>query len=156
MSDQLDPVDLQNSNLSHFFVYGTLKSKQCRESCWGESPLQIQPAWTVGELYDLGPYPGMLHGQDRVLGEVWTFPRSLATQVRQTLDAIEITDQPGVPNLYNREVIPVEALDGKSFRAQAYFYAQSSQIRDHASRLYPDQTIQGNSYAVWPPRSYDS
>ena len=41
------------------FVYGTLKKNQLRGSLWPRPPIALGPAITLGELWDLGSYPGL-------------------------------------------------------------------------------------------------
>ncbi len=60
-------------SINAVFVYGTLKTGQCRESCWPRKPLEVRRAWTLGALYDTGPYPALFAGEDMVAGQVWIF-----------------------------------------------------------------------------------
>lgn len=50
------------------FVYGTLKTGHCRAGLLGET--EHEPATVVGELIDLGAYPGLRRGTDVVRGEL--------------------------------------------------------------------------------------
>jgi gamma-glutamylcyclotransferase (GGCT)/AIG2-like uncharacterized protein YtfP len=68
------------------FVYGTLKRGQVRERSWPRQPLAVEPAWTLGRLFDLGPYPGLLAGTDRVLGELWRFAAEDLPETLRVLD----------------------------------------------------------------------
>ncbi len=56
------------SPVQAFFVYGTLKTGQCRERCWPCKPIETRAAWVYGELYDTGPYPALFAGSDMVGG----------------------------------------------------------------------------------------
>jgi gamma-glutamylcyclotransferase (GGCT)/AIG2-like uncharacterized protein YtfP len=98
---------MDNDEITSFFVYGTLKRGQLRESCWPHAPRSIQAAYVRGSLFDLGPYPAMTTGEDWVAGELWTFAARHIETTLQTLDQIE-GYQPGrALNLYLRSVLPV-------------------------------------------------
>ena len=71
-----------------------------------------------GELYDLGPYPGLLDGEGQVLCEVY-FSSNLIHDI-SFLDQIEGTNLD--PPLYQRKLIPVECDDGKLRFGICYFY----------------------------------
>ena len=73
------------------FVYGTLKTGQCRANRWPLEPLSIHPAWTRGTLYGRDDYPAMTEGADRVLGELWQFAETQMELVLKRLDEIEGT-----------------------------------------------------------------
>lgn len=84
------------------FVYGTLCRGQCRETCWPLLPLGVHPAWIEGTLFGRGDYPALRPGNQRVGGECWFFAKRDADLVTAALDEIEVTNQPGHPNLYDR------------------------------------------------------
>ncbi len=137
-------------NLEHVFVYGTLKRGQCRECCWPHLPVETQPAWTYGKLIDLGSYPGLLAGQDRVLGEVWSFHTAQINKVFDTLDRVEVTNQPGIPNEYNRIRINVQLLEKReTIVASCYLYAHPESAEKYKlvpARMSADQEL----FVVWP------
>lgn len=161
------------TNVVHFFVYGTLKRGQCREQCWPVAPRRVQFGWTSGWLYDLGPYPAMvavdawapsgrgdLSLAPRVAGELWSFDASHLALVTQVLDEIEVTNQPGQPNLYDRRLVDVvvpttnQDASGESsavsvIAAEAYFYANVAELAamDPVQQvvMYQDQRL-----ASWP------
>jgi len=133
----------------HIFVYGTLKRGQCREKCWPAPPLQICSAWTMGKLIDLGPYPALLDGADRVFGEVWSFDSLDIARVREELDEVEVTNQPGIPNEYDRVPVLVQLFDGTEVTAECYRYvSRSSAVR--RTPMAPSLWIQNHRYVVWP------
>jgi gamma-glutamylcyclotransferase (GGCT)/AIG2-like uncharacterized protein YtfP len=147
--------------IRHFFVYGTLKTGQCREKYWPVVPLSIQPAWTLGELYDLGPYPAMLPGTQRIAGELWTFNQADIETTRRVLDRIECTNQPGCPNEYDRVVTEVHTFNHAgsampTFPAETYFYTDARQLKKSAKQIVPTVPIENQYYAVWPVGSIDS
>lgn len=92
------------------FVYGTLKREQLRGRLWPRPPLSIEPAIATGTLYDLGPYPGLVDGDQLVLGEVWTFRREDLQETLLVLDRIEGFDPKSDSGEYVRRVIQVEIL----------------------------------------------
>lgn len=115
--------------VSSFFVYGTLKRGQYREHCWPVAPLSVRPAWTGGCLFSRVDYPAMTSGDDRVLGELWTFADQHVAQVVARLDQIEGTNQPRQPDLYRREVVCVFDLgDVPLGQAFAYLYETEPEI----------------------------
>ena len=108
----------------NFFVYGTLKRGECRQHMWPRTPLVVEEAWVLGELYDAGSYPALLAGTDKVLGELWSFSPADFEAIVNVLDEIE-EYRPGDPyNLYNREVIDCETLSGRRTTAHTYLYAR--------------------------------
>lgn len=131
-----------------FFVYGTLKTGQCRQRCWPRQPLKIQPAFVRGSLYDLGPYPAITRGDDWVQGELWWFDASDCPQVQSTLDEIEGFNQDGYPDLYLREQANCfhssEAIE-HFCSAQIYRYANIAELTPQ-QRMKPgcDQIVR------WP------
>ncbi|TWU40257.1 AIG2-like family protein [Novipirellula aureliae] len=125
-----------------FFVYGTLKQGGCRDSLWPCVPLKITSAWTYGTLYDRADYPAMMPGQTRVKGEYRLFRESELPEVLEAIDAIEGTNQYGVPDLYHRVVVDVFAEDMTRIgKAYTYHYAIDP-AADGFSRMMPrgDQT----------------
>ncbi len=113
-----------------FFVYGTLKRGQCREQRWPAKPLSICPAWTKGQLYSRHDYPAMIVGDDRVIGELWTFARADIDRVVKVIDAVEGANQAGQVDLYRRVSSPIfDPAD--QFLTQAYLYLYGTDpVRD--------------------------
>jgi gamma-glutamylcyclotransferase (GGCT)/AIG2-like uncharacterized protein YtfP len=93
------------------FVYGTLKENQLRGSLWPRQPIAIVPAITLGELWDLGSYPGMHPGSDWVLGELWIFRPNDIQETFRVLDEIEDYDPKEDRGLYLRRQIDVRGLE---------------------------------------------
>lgn len=120
-----------NSQQAYFFVYGTLKSGQCRESCWPADAAEVRQAEVNGLLYDLGPYPALRDGEGRVTGELWVFDCRHEAAILRVLDKIEgYANSPR--DLYRRVRIPVRCGD-RAFEAWTYFICaeppESSRIR---------------------------
>lgn len=146
-------------SLEHIFVYGTLKADQCRGDQWPLQPVHRCRGWTLGALYDLGPYPALYYCCDDdpqseawVLGEVWSFHADDLPQVLDVLDAIEVTNQPGMLNEYDRERVVVELEDGGRVIAQTYIYCDRRQLTD-GRRVRPWLKLNGKLMAVWPRAS---
>ena len=110
------------------FVYGTLMQGEVRSRFWPRRPLRIEPASTLGRLYDLGPYPALLEGTDTVLGELWHFERADVPETLAVLDRIECYGQEGV-DLYVRRVVDCRTLDGGGATAFAYFLADATRAK---------------------------
>jgi gamma-glutamylcyclotransferase (GGCT)/AIG2-like uncharacterized protein YtfP len=134
----------------HIFVYGTLKRGQCREQCWPVPPISIVAAWTLGAVYDLGPYPAMIAGSSRIAGQLWTYSESQIDAVRKELDCIEVTNQPGYPNEYDRVEIEVNLLDGSKLLAETYLFSRPAELTK-IGRLVPSSlTLEQAGYVIWP------
>ncbi len=114
----------RSSSIRGVFVYGTLKRGQCRERCWPLAPLSVESCWTRASLYSRSDYPALAVGDDRVAGELWCYDQGDLPAVLRVLDEIEQTDQPGLDNLYDRELVEVVADNGVTLGlAHTYFYA---------------------------------
>lgn len=139
----------RSTRLEYVFVYGTLKRGQCREDLWPRAPVSVAPAWTLGSLFDLGPYPALLGGNDRVLGELWSFEPSEMPAVLAVLDQIEGTNQPGQSNEYDRVQVPVTCWTRGELTASTYCYAAQA-IGRQLKPLVADSIVDGQSYVQWP------
>ena len=105
------------------FVYGTLKRGQCREHFWPRRPVAVETAWTLGGLYDLGPYPALIAGSNRVLGELWRFAPNDLRETLRVLDGIEgFRNQPD--DLYRRVVAECTTDAGQVVPTFTYHYAR--------------------------------
>ncbi len=135
-------------SLEHVFVYGTLKRGQCREGCWPRAAAMVRPAWTLGRLLDLGPYPALVAGNDRVRGELWSFASNDMPLVVCRLDQIEVTNQPGLVNEYDRIHVVVYMDDGQALSAYAYRYS-AHQPTEGRSVVLANTMIDGEDYVVW-------
>jgi gamma-glutamylcyclotransferase (GGCT)/AIG2-like uncharacterized protein YtfP len=118
------------------FVYGTLKQGElcCRK--WPRRPVQIEPVFVAGELYDLGTYPALVAGNHCVRGELWTFAPDDLPPTLAALDAFEgYADTPH--DLYIRRIVVCEAGDGSVIAAWAYLFARIERLAT-APRILPD------------------
>lgn len=119
------------------FVYGTLKQGEERSGRWPHAPLRIEPAVVAAQLYDLGPYPALAPGNDRVLGELWTVAPDHFERTLAVLDEIECFGVDDV-DLYVRRMIPCLTDDGREQQAYAYFIADPQTLQ-RARRVSPDE-----------------
>ena len=125
-------------SISSIFVYGTLKRGECRAKCWPHSPTEVVPASTFGTLFDLGRYPALLEGDDRVLGELWSFAADDIPDTLRVLDKIECYGQQEV-DLYVRRVITCSTSSDKLVNAYCYFLADETAVTS-SQRIAPSPT----------------
>ncbi|MBW3598682.1 MAG: gamma-glutamylcyclotransferase [Planctomycetes bacterium] len=112
-----------------FFVYGTLQCGEPRAKFWPRSPLRVEPAFVLATMHDLGPYPAIVEGADRVRGELWTIAAEDVEATLAALDAVEGYNQGGA-DWYIRRLVPCHTFDGARHEAYAYFWADPSGIAD--------------------------
>lgn len=143
-------VQETTEHVRSMFVYGTLKTGQCREVCWPRKPIEIRSAWVYGELYDTGPYPALFAGQDMVGGQVWIFDVDDLPAVVKDLDEVE-EYRPGheATNLYNRQIIDCFDKDSQTIRAYTYIYGRENE-RAVFKRMLPSYSWGARRLAVWP------
>jgi gamma-glutamylcyclotransferase (GGCT)/AIG2-like uncharacterized protein YtfP len=112
------------------FVYGTLQRGEERERCWPHAPLSIEAAEIRAALFDLGDYPAIIAGDDRVAGELWHFAADHIEATLRALDEIECFGQGGV-DLYFRRLVTCRLPSGESTEAHTYFLASEADARKH-------------------------
>jgi len=125
------------------FVYGTLMSGLQREEVLFDSQF-IGTGNIEGSLYNLGNYPGLKNGHDKVFGEIY----EINSSTLECLNHIEgyRADQPE-QSLYIRKKVAVY-LDTKAgnYIAETYFYNlpvnESSRIMTGDYRAFLDQFSQ--------------
>jgi gamma-glutamylcyclotransferase (GGCT)/AIG2-like uncharacterized protein YtfP len=117
------------------FVYGTLKQGHVRSGRWPRPPQSIAVATIRAQLFDLGPYPGILPGDDLVAGEMWCFQPDDMRETLAALDAVEGFGQGG-RDLYLRRVVEAVDEQGVGRAAYAYFFARPDKMQA-AIRLAP-------------------
>lgn len=134
------------------FVYGTLKQGHLRSGCWPCAPQSIQPGIAQGNLLDLGSYPGMISGDQWVLGEIWTLREEHIAETLAQLDHVEGYDPRTDSGLYVRRVTRVWATDNHapiSGQAYVYFIADPQRIAS-ARPIPPSVMIHGRRASQWP------
>ena len=96
----------------------------------------------------------MLAGNDQVAGELWRFAADVMPRLIEVIDQIEVTDQPGLDNLYDRVIVDVFDSDdlNKSSspvsQAFAYHYARDP-VADGFEQIMPGQGHQA-AFVRWP------
>ena len=130
---------MNESHPPRVFVYGTLKRGQQREGCWPHPPVDVMPATLVAELRDLGPYPALISGDDRVAGELWQVSPDHLEETLRVLDAIEGYRAERTSNLYERRVVECLTERGEKLTAYTYFYADEAAARQ-SFRVAPNES----------------
>jgi gamma-glutamylcyclotransferase (GGCT)/AIG2-like uncharacterized protein YtfP len=110
------------------FVYGTLQRGEERTPCWPHPPRQVDWATVRGQLFDLGPYPALTPGDDRILGELWWIDPHLLEETLDALDRVEGFNQPGRANWYVRKIVDCHVCDGSEHPAWTYLYGHSPSL----------------------------
>jgi gamma-glutamylcyclotransferase (GGCT)/AIG2-like uncharacterized protein YtfP len=143
------------SATNSFFVYGTLKQGHLRSGMWPHAPRKIQQGVVRGLILDLGAYPGLLSGDDWVLGELWTLDASHVSRTLQILDEVEGYNATTDHGLYVRRTIPVRPVetfnDPQSVWIDAYTYIISDPASISAARrIQPAVFVSNTLAASWP------
>ena len=80
-------------------------------------------------MYDLGSFPGIIHGKDVIYGQAIIFEEGVLKEIIRTFDAIEgFYNEGNKDNLYNREIIHIN-VDGSIKEAVAYFFNDIEDIK---------------------------
>jgi len=108
------------------FVYGTLKKGFSNHNrIFGGYDITITPAWIYGELYDLGYFPALTIGKNKVYGELIEFDN---LEILQRVDYLEgYRGENSIFNFYDRKEIQIFT-DKETFTAWAYFLNESKII----------------------------
>lgn len=134
-----------------FFVYGTLQRGRLRQSAWPLPPNRIEPAMVRAALYDLGPFPALLEGDDWVAGELWCYQPTQIPCVARALDRVEGWDPQGDSEIgYRRDRCEVVRIDS-SITQQAYTYwFLPNRLPKSARRITPWDRIANSIVSRWP------
>jgi gamma-glutamylcyclotransferase (GGCT)/AIG2-like uncharacterized protein YtfP len=142
--------------IRHVFVYGTLQQGKERSHFWPHPPCQVRRAWTQGSLYDLGPYPALLPGVERVEGELWELNAGHVADTLRVLDEVEGYNQ-AQPDWYRRDIVLCYQDGDRPLQAFAYLYC--GQVAPH-QRVPPDSrgicvwNSSRNGWSVHPGDGY--
>jgi gamma-glutamylcyclotransferase (GGCT)/AIG2-like uncharacterized protein YtfP len=111
------------------FVYGTLKRGQINDVLLQPHVQSVEPAWTLGTLYDLGDFPALDPGSSVVHGELVRVTAEALPDLLAILDGLEgyLDDDRGASH-YLRELIDVSTNSGEYYRANAYFYNRANPL----------------------------
>ena len=141
------------------FVYGTLKRDQLRGRMWPRPAQSVAPAVVRAQLFDFGSYPGIVAGQDWVLGELWSIQERDLAETFRVLDAIEGYDPRQHRGLYLRtEILAFPEDDGNDCHfidpmepiLASTYVAKDPSLLIRARRIEPYQTWNGLLVAQWP------
>ena len=105
--------------MHRIFVYGTLKQGfGNHHRIFGGYDIKITPAFTHGRLYDLGWYPAMTVGKEKVYGQLIEFDNSEILKRVDYLEGYKGINHPH--NYYERGEVDV-FVDGDTVKAWVYF-----------------------------------
>ena len=133
---------MNRGDVTSVFVYGTLQQAEERARCWPHAPLSITPGEVRAALYDLGDYPAIIDGDDRVAGELWHIAPQHIDATLHALDEIECCGQGGV-DLYERRVVECVTSHGP-VSAFTYFLADQA-----LARTYPRVLQHADGLCRW-------
>ena len=105
--------------LEHVFVYGTLLEGECREQSMKEISVSVEKTKIHGKMYDIGSFPAILNGSQKIVGELHRIKDS---QSLNTLDRIEGFFGFDDSSLYHRKII---FIDGQA--CWTYFWNGSTE-----------------------------
>jgi gamma-glutamylcyclotransferase (GGCT)/AIG2-like uncharacterized protein YtfP len=92
----------------------------------------------------------MIRGTMAVAGQLWSYDECAIENVRRVLDRIEVTNQPGIPNEYDRVEVEVNTLDGEKLIAETYLFSHPADLVRigtlHAEMLEWER----RRFAIWP------
>ena len=110
----------------YVFVYGTLRTGDCRAGVLGNQGLVCEEAYVEGfQLLDIGSFPGVVKGDGRVRGEM----HEIDDQTLGILDSIEgYHEDAPEHSLYVREVVPVLNSEGEP-AGEAWIYIYNANLR---------------------------
>ncbi len=105
--------------MQKFFVYGSLKCGEMNhDRIFGGFDIKVTPAWTYGKLYDLGYFPALTEGNNKVYGELIEFDN---LEILKKVDYLEgYRGENSNYNFYERREIQVFS-DINEVAAWAYF-----------------------------------
>ena len=104
--------------MTKLFVYGTLLRGLSRAQMLRGSRF-LGPALMPGRLFDLGGYPGLLAGQELVVGEIHLVDCSTLHRIDRVED-FDARDPEG--SLYRRKAVTARHFSGRGETVETYFY----------------------------------
>ena len=114
--------------MHRIFVYGTLKQGfSNHHRIFGGYDIKITPAFTYGKLYDLGWYPAMTKGSEKVYGELVEFDNP---KILQRVDYLEgYKGENHSNNYYERREVDV-FVRGDIVKAWVYFMDRDRVVKN--------------------------
>ena len=112
--------------MTTLFTYGTLKRGfQNHHRIFSDYDIKVTPAWTYGKLYDLGCFPALTDGNNKVYGELIEFDNPA---ILKRVDYLEgYRGENNSYNFYDRRETQVFT-DKNEVTAWAYFLNKSKII----------------------------
>ena len=112
--------------MHRLFVYGSLKfSENNHNRIFSGYDIKITSAWTFGELYDLGYFPALTDGNNKVYGELIEFDN---LEILRRVDYLEgYRGENSIFNFYDRRGIQIFT-DKNEVKAWVYFLNKSKII----------------------------
>jgi len=112
--------------MHRIFVYGSLKFGEINHHrIFAGFDIKVRPAWTYGDLYDLGYFPALTDGNNKVYGELIEFNN---LEILTRVDSLEgYRGENSIYNFYERRGIQVFS-DKEEFTTWAYFLNKSKII----------------------------
>lgn len=107
---------------------------------WPHAPVRVQSATTLGRLFDLGSYPALVQGNDRIGGELWHVQPDHLPKTLDVLDEIECYGIDDV-DLYVRRIVECVTSDGRVQSAHAYFLADREPLREQTPLAADDDGV---------------
>ena len=118
--------------MTTLFTYGTLKlGFQNHHRIFDGYDIKITPAWTYGKLYDLGYFPALTDGNNKVYGELIEFDNPAILKRVDYLEGFKGKNHPH--NYYERREVVV-FVGSDTVNAWAYFL-NMSKIKESDSEL---------------------
>ncbi|MBC8214921.1 MAG: gamma-glutamylcyclotransferase [Candidatus Marinimicrobia bacterium] len=127
--------------MTTLFVYGSLKfGEMNHDRIFGGFDIKVTPAWTYGKLYDLGCFPALTEGNNKVYGELIEFDN---LEILKKVDYLE--GFKGVNhshNYYERRMVDVFVGDD-TVKAWVYF------LSDEQIKQYDGKIIVSGKWIDW-------
>lgn len=104
------------------FVYGTLKPNYSNYNSLNikERSIKEKPGYVKGKLIDLGSFPGLVKGNNKIFGVIIYFNDSKLLKDMDMLEGFKLPNSPS--NLYNREEVCVYDEENDKVISRAYIY----------------------------------
>ncbi|SFJ43098.1 gamma-glutamylcyclotransferase family protein [Thermoflavimicrobium dichotomicum] len=104
----------------YLFAYGSLRMGMKYHDVLRGARLAFPRAWVQGALYDTREgYPGMIAGQDQVMGEIYQIDLAILKRVDELEDYYGLSHP---DNLYERVEMLVHLPEQEQIPAFVYFY----------------------------------
>ena len=127
--------------MTTLFTYGTLKRGfQNHHRIFGGYDIKITPAWVYGKLYDLGCFPALTDGNNKVYGELIEFDNPAILKRVDYLEGFKGKNHPH--NYYERREVVVFV---GSDTVNAWVYVLS----DEQIKQYDGKIIVSGKWIDW-------